>query len=240
MSPLFEKKIPREVWPFHFLHCQGVWCPESIGLHLFVQGFPGASGGTSVKQLLCAGLSPSHRLSDLVTVFLWWDTTIIYLIFTGGQSKLLLSPQVVSVGTLETVGWAQSNCLNMVFGLCYTFFDVLNLFVLISRKSCRLPHQFMGQKILWPSAEINGTPFFPQGSVSLCRGWVRSSWVTWMITLYQGSMVLGLPIWWKGQRQAARIFPGKHLPFFFIGWNLDRADALYSLGTSCVPRSGWT
>lgn len=175
----------------------------------------------------------SHRISLM-------RYTIIYLIFTGGQSKLLLSPQVVSVGTLEIVGWAQSNCLNMVFGLCYTFFDVLNLFVLISRKSCRLPHQFMGQKILWPSAEINGTPFFPQGSVCLCRGWVRSSWVTWMITLYQGSMVLGLPIWWKGQRQAARIFPGKHLPFFFIGWNLDRADALYSLGTSCVPRSGWT
>ncbi|KAK2502864.1 hypothetical protein MC885_019769 [Smutsia gigantea] len=31
-----------------------------------------------------------------------------------------------------------------------------------------------------------------------------------MITLYQESMVLDLPIWWKGQHQAARIFPVKN------------------------------
>lgn len=46
-------------------------------------------------------------------------------------------------------------------------------------------------------------------------------------------MVLDLPIWWKGQHQAARIFPGNYATL--IGWNLDHSGASWTLGIPYVP-----
>lgn len=47
-------------------------------------------------------------------------------------------------------------------------------------------------------------------------------------------MVLDLPIWWKGQHQAARIFPGDYITFICIGQNPDYAGASYTLGIPYV------